>query len=164
VAASFSLSGTLRIVPQWTDDLNTTTVTDSATVLLPLTLSNGSGDNQANAFWKDVRTVAASSSDVFNIEAGLPLSVFGGTGSLRIEISKVRLFYIRNLSQTVTLSVVLQDAEETPLPPEAVLLMYWPKGNSQFSAANAGDVNVINGGAAAANYEVVVAGVQQVAP
>lgn len=163
MATSFSLAGTLRIVPQWTDDLNTTTVVDSATVLVPLTLTNGEGEGEANAFWKDVRTVAAGGSDVVN-PATLSLNVFGGTGSLSIDPTKLRMLYVRNRSETQELLLVLSDDDETPLPPLASILLFWPKNTSAgvggFASPNGGDLNVSNPGASAANYEIVLVGVK----
>ena len=159
MAASFSLSGTLRIVPQWTDDLNTTTVVDSATVLVPLTFANGTGADQANAFWKDKRTVAAAAQDFFQY-SNLPLNVFGGTGTLNIATLKV--VYVRNLSTTVPLNFERDESLPITIAPGGVLFWSASVSTSQpmcFSPIGS-ELVIANGGASAADYEIVLVGVK----
>jgi hypothetical protein len=158
VAASFSLTGTLRLDPRWVDDLNTTLVTDATRVNLTLSLTNGDGDGEADAYWRDVRTVAAApASDLFDITA-LPLSVFGGTGTL--NIATLRAIYIRNLSETQELSYSIQGIF-VPLPPLGVFFAMLPEGSgaSQW-LADTTDIEIQNSTATAADYEIILIGVK----
>ena len=157
MAASFSLAGTLRIVPQWTDELNTTTVVDSATVLVPLTFTNGTGADQANAFWKDVRTVAGGASDTVAID-GLSLNVFGGAGTL--DLSSLRLIYVRNRSTTQALKYEFDEtAKHIPIAPGGSFV--WVAGNSATAPTfTETEIQISNAGGTAADYEIVLVGVK----
>jgi len=160
VAASFSLTGTLRLDPRLVDDLNTTLVTDATRVNLTLSLTNGDGDGEADAYWRDVRTVAGGATDGIVLST-LPLSVFGGTGTLSIDQANLRLFYIRNLSETAELSIYLEDDDKIPVPPSAVMLLHWPKPAALgFASTNSGTITVFNDGTSAADYEILLIGVK----
>lgn len=159
MAAEFSLTGQIRLDPRWTDDLNTTVVTDSVRVLLPLVLTNGSGDGQANVYWRDVRTVPGTDADVISMSSGLDLDVFGGSGTVELDPDKLRLIYVRNLSDDVTLRLVLEDADELRLPPGGVFLLTRP-ADAPFAGPNGGDFSIVNTAATAADYEVILVGVQ----
>lgn len=159
MAASFSLTGQIRLDPRWVDDLNTTVVTDSVRVALTLVLTNGTGTAQANAYWRDVRTVAASATDTISMATGLDLDVYGGTGTVELDPDKTRLIYVRNLSDSVTLGLVLDDEEQLLLPPAGVLLLSRP-ADASFAVANGGDFSIVNAAAEAADYEVIIVGVQ----
>lgn len=157
---TFSLAGQLRFQPTWTDTLSTTDVVDSVEIIRALTLSNGTGAGQANAYWRDVRTLAASSADAIAVAgSALPVSIFGGTGSVQFDPDKIRLFYVRNLSATVDLSLFLNDGDSLPLPAGGLLLMSWPR-NASFNPANGGDLQVQNTSASSAQYEIVIVGVK----
>jgi hypothetical protein len=158
VAASFSLTGSLRLDPRWVDDLNTTLVTDATRVNLTLSLTNGDGDGEADAYWRDVRTVAGGATDVIDLFA-LPLSVFGGTGTLEINQNKLRMLYIRNLSDTVTLGPILEDVEQIKVPPGGSLLLSRP-ADAEFAFPNSGSFFVVNTGTSAADYEILLIGVK----
>jgi hypothetical protein len=159
VAASFSLTGSLRLDPRWVDDLNTTLVTDATRFNLALSLTNGDGDGEADAYWRDVRTVAGGETDSVAMAAGLPLSVFGGSGTVELDPGKLRLLYVRNLSDTATLGLVLEDLEQLQLPPRGVLLLSRP-ADASFAGGNAGDIYIVNESASAADYEILLIGVK----
>lgn len=99
--STFSLSGLLRLVPRWVDDLTATAVTDTATVSEALTLTNGGGAGQADAYWRDLVSIPASGSatiDLFN----LPTVAFGGTGSIALYKIKMLLAVNRSASAAVS--------------------------------------------------------------
>lgn len=164
MAASFSLTGTLRVVPRWADDLNTTTVTDSATANLTFAIADGTGDDQANGYHKDVITVAASATTTIDLRA-LPLKLFGGTGTL--SLAKVKALLIVNRSTTASLSVngttsnrwTALSAGAMTLGPEGVL--YVTHLNAGY-ATSASDkvIAITNNGASAADVEVYIVGVK----
>ena len=164
MAASFSLAGTLRVVPSWTDDLNTTTVVDSATALLTFTLTDGTGDAQANGYYKDVVTIAAGGTANVDLRA-LPLNVMGGTGTL--TLAKVKAILLRNRSTTATLSAGVSVANRwTAL--SADLLAVGTEGVFYATNVNAGWATtasnkvlaITNNGAAAADVELYIIGVK----
>ena len=156
---TFSLAGQLRIQPTWTDTLSTTDVVDSVEIIRPLTLANGTGPAQADAYWRDVRTLAGAATESISMVAGLPVSIFGGTSTVALDPQKLRLLYVRNLSATVPLSLILVDLDPLPLPANGLLLMSWPT-NASFGNANGGDLIVTNEGIASAQYEIILVGVK----
>lgn len=151
---TLTLTGQLRVSASWVDDLTATTVTDAASVSKSLSLANGTGAGQANAYWRDIRTVGGSATDTIDTTA-LPLSVFGSSGTL--NLASVKLVYVANQSATVTLTYDV-GGTNLGLPPGAVFL--WTAGTAPtskwFDAANI----VIEGGSASANYEIVLVGVK----
>lgn len=103
MATEFSLSGSIRFVPKLLDTLAATAVTDTATASIALGLSDGTGDNAANAYWRDVVTIAAGASATLDLQA-LPLVAFGGTGSLNLATAKAILIVNQSRSRGVTVN------------------------------------------------------------
>lgn len=154
MSTSLAITSQLRLSASWVDDLTAATVTDSATVQRPLSLSNGTGTGQVNGYWRDVRTVAGSATDTIDLTA-LPLSVFGTAGT--VNLASVKLIYVRNLSTTVTLTYDVNGANHG-LPPGGVFL--WTAGTAPTNKWFTGSNIVIEGGSASAQYEIVLAGVK----
>jgi hypothetical protein len=159
---TFNLAGQLRFTASLTDTMSTTDVVDSVTILQSLTLADGDGTGEANAYWRDVRTVAANTQDTINL-GNLPLSIFGGSSTLNLNAAKTRLLYVRNLSTTVNLGLVF-DGDVIPISAGAVMLFLWPAdpetGSGDFLDATGGDLIVNNDTATAADYEIVIVGVK----
>lgn len=164
MAASFTLTGTLRLVPRWADDLNTTTVTDTVRTDVAFTLANGTGNDQADGYYKDVLTVAASETATVDLRA-LTLNIMGGSGTL--SLAKVKALLIVNRSATASLTVngttsdrwTALSAGALTVGPEGVL--YVTHLNAGY-ATTASDkvIAITNNGAAAADVEVYVIGVK----
>lgn len=164
MAASFSLAGTLRVVPSWTDDLNTTTVVDSATALLTFTLTDGTGNGNADGYYKDVVTIAAGATANIDLRA-LPLNVMGGTGTL--SLAKVKAILVRNRSTTATLSAGVSVANRwTGLSADSLAIgtegvVYATNLNAGWTTTTTNKVLAItNNGAAAADIEIYIVGVK----
>lgn len=164
MAASFTLAGTLRVVPSWTDDLNTTTVVDSATALLTFTLTDGTGNGNANGFYKDVITISAGATANVDLR-NLPLNVFGGTGSL--SLAKVKAILLRNRSTTATLSAGVSVANRwTGLSADSLAIgtegvVYATNLNAGWTTTTTNKVLAItNNGAAAADVELYIVGIK----
>ena len=157
------MTGAVRLSPQWTDDLNTTSVLDSTLINLALTLADGTGAGQANCYWKDVRTVAGNNTDdVININ-GLPLKAFGGNGTL--SLSEMRLIYVRNLSTTQSLRYLFEESTRTILLSSGGVFL-WVGQVAQLGqnlntlpTFSATEILVRNTTNAAANYEILLVGV-----
>lgn len=163
MAASFSLTGTLRVVPRWVDELNTVDVIDTTTVADTFALANGTAAGEANGYFRDVITIAAGGTASVDLR-NLTLRAFGGTGTL--SLASVKAIVVRNRSTTATLSVGVSTSNRwSGLAAGAVALA--PSG-CLYSTAPAGwpttatnkVLAITNTGAAAADVELVLAGVK----
>ncbi len=156
MAASFSLTGSVRVVPNWTEPLDLVDVVDKTTVAETLSLADGTGNSQGNCYWRDTRTVAAGQTDTLNL-ASLPLNVYGGSNTL--SIATLRLVYVKNKSATVSLSYGIAAAAFT-ITPGGIFL--WVGGTSYANVPGtaAQEIAITNGGASAVDYEILLAGVK----
>jgi|688.fasta_scaffold15985_11 hypothetical protein len=156
---SFSLSGQVRLVPVVTDTLATTTLTDTVTIQQALSLSNGTGPAQADGYWRDVRTVTGTGTDVVNL-GSLPVNVFGGSSTL--SLGSLRLIYLRNRDATGTLLYSIGGgAAKTALPPGGVFLWSAPTaGPTGPWLDGPTGISVQNLATGPVPYEVVIAGVK----
>lgn len=152
MAASFSLTGTLRVDPRWTDDLNTTTVLDSARASLTFALADGDGAGEADAYFKDVVTVAASASESLDL-TDLTRNLFGGSGAL--DLAAVKVLLVRNRSETASVTVALGTSVTGSLDPLGVLYATSTDGGWAETT-----LTITNTGAAAADVELYLAGVK----
>lgn len=151
-------------MPVWVDALNTTTITDSATASLTYALANGTGNDQANGYHKDVLTIAAGGTATVDLRA-LPLNLFGGTGT--VSLAKVKVLLIKNRSATASLSAFGSTANRwtalsagaVSIGPDGTLYVTHPKGGYATSATDK-VVAITNNGAAAADVELYVVGVK----
>lgn len=102
---TFTLTGLVRMVPRWVD--TDTAVVDAATVVQTIDVANGTGAGQANAYWRDVLTIAAGQSATVDLFA-LPTTAFGGTGT--VALYQIKLLWCANRSAGA--AVILGDACE----------------------------------------------------
>jgi hypothetical protein len=153
MATTFSLSGSVRLTPKVVDALNLTDVTDTVAINEPITLLDGTGANQANRYWKDVVTVAASTTETVDLKA-LPLNVFGGTGTL--NLAKQKVVYLRNRSATVSVSVAMGTSLTALLGPGGVLCATKPDATGWGED----DLTITNAGGAAVDVEIHLVGVK----
>ena len=155
MAASFSMTGTIRLVPTWTEPLDLVNVVDQTTIAETLAIANGTAAGQADCYWKDRRTVAGSTTDTIDLTA-LPLDVYGGADT--IGIANARLIYVKNRSTTAALSYAV-GAEAVALRPGGVLLWYAPS-NATAPSYSATEIRVTNAGGSAVDYDIIVVGVK----
>jgi len=102
VARSLEFSGLLRFRPTWTEPLDLVDVVDSSDLSYRQALSNGTGSGQANAYYRDVITLAGSATESIDLE-DLTIQLFGGSGSLGISVVKVLLAKTLTGGATITL-------------------------------------------------------------
>lgn len=152
MAASFSLTGSLRVVPRLVDSLNTTDVTDTATASYTFAIEDGTGAGQANGFFKDVITVAAGQTQTLALSA-LTLKAFGGTGTLNLASQKLLL--VRNRSTATAVSVALGTAVTASVGPEGTLYVTQP--GTGWAAST---LTLANAGGSAADVELYLVGVK----
>ena len=163
MAASFSLTASLRVVPRWVDELNTVDVIDTTTVADAFALTNGTAAGEANGYFRDVITIAAGGTATVDLR-NLTLRAFGGTGTL--SFSSIKTIVVRNRSTTASLSVGVATANRwsgfaagaATLAPSGCLYSTAPAG----LATSASDkvLAITNNGATAADVELVLAGVK----
>lgn len=164
MASTFSLSGLLRLVPRWVDDLTATAVTDTATVSQTIALSNGGGTGQANAYWRDLISIPASGSATIDL-FDLPTNAFGGAGS--IALYKIKMMLVVNRSETA--GVVFGGAATNRWEGWSDGAQWIPAGGTLFAldagdgfAADSSSRNVVitnDSSADAASIDVYIAGV-----
>lgn len=158
---TFSLTGQLRMVPSWSDAMSTTDVVDSVTIFQQLSFTDGTAAGEADAYWRDVRTVAATTTDTVAID-NLSVSIFGGSATL--DLADLKAVYVRNLSDTLPLQLrfgypTAQETSNTKLQPGAFVLLY---GGAALEVEDTQPESVIveNPGVSSANYEIVLVGVK----
>jgi hypothetical protein len=162
--ATFSLAGTLRIVPTWVDALDLTTITDKTTASLVFALEHGSGAGQANCYWRDVITVADG--DTVDLDlTNLPTNTFGGAGSM--WLANVKILLIENRSETISCAIQTTatnrwdgwtDATYVVIDPLGVIYAVSP--GAGYTVGNSSKIlSITNGGGAAADVAIYLVGV-----
>ena len=164
MASTFSLTGLLRLVPRWVDDLTATAVTDTATVVQNVALSNGSAAGQADAYWRDLLAIPAGDDATIDLFA-LPMSAFGGSGS--IALYKIKMFLVVNRSETAAITFGGTatnrwsgfSAGAISIPPGGTLFAL-DTGNGYAANGSSRNVHIQNDSAtAAASVDVNIVGV-----
>jgi methylthioribose-1-phosphate isomerase len=153
MATAFSLTGSLRLTPKVVDTLNLTDVTDTTAINWAVSMADGSAADQANRYWKDVVTIAASQTATIDLE-DLELNVFTGTGTLNLASQKIAL--LRNLSATTAVTVALGTSLTAVLAPGGVVYATNPSAAGWAED----DLTITNAGAAAVDVEIHLVGVK----
>lgn len=161
--STFSYSSTLQIKPTWTEELDVTSVVDKVSSKFTVTLENGTGDNQADAYWKDVITLSAGGSGSLDLSA-LSTTFMGGTGTLNFAKVKALLVVNQSTTESITIGGTITD-QWTALSADAVTVgpsgqFYMASPLSGFATSGTDKVVALaNGGSTAADIEVYVIGV-----
>ena len=152
MAASFSLAGSLRVSPTWVEPLDASTVTDAVTALVTFGLDHGTGNGQADAYWRDLISVGAASTTTVNMES-LPMNVFGTAGNLSLDRQK--LILVRNRSTTTGITVALGTSVTATLNAGGFVL-----ATATAAGWREGSLTLTNAGGSAVSVEVYIAGVK----
>lgn len=152
MASTFSMAGSLRISPIWVEPLDASTVTDATTALVPFGFENGTGSGQANAYWRDLVSVPATTTTTINLTA-LPMNVFGTAGTL--DMDRQKLLLVRNRSTTIGLTVALGTSVTAALNAGGVVL-----ASSTAAGWSETSLTLTNAGASAVSVEVYIVGVK----
>jgi len=149
---TFSMSGQIRLVPSWVDTIGPASLTDATTFLQTLSIENGTGTGQANAYWRDVNTLAVDGSYPLDLTL-LPLTVMGASGYLSLT---PRLVYLRNRSATESIRWG-SDYATFGIGPGGTFFWNSPTTVSPnpFTVAS-----INNTGTATATYEILIVGVK----
>jgi len=148
----FNLTGNVRLVPTWEDTIGPATLSDATTFLQTFAIANGTGNGQANAYWRDVITLAAAGEWEYD-GTDLPLRVMAATGSLSFAVP--RMLYVRNRSTSQTLRWASTEMT-VDLAPGGTLFWNAPSSVTKTPFASASVTNI---GSASATFEVMVVGV-----
>lgn len=158
--ATFSMTGQLKLVPAWVDG----TITDSTTVTVSAKTANGTGTGQANVYWRDVITIAASATATVDLRS-LSLAFYGATGS--VSLASVKQLLVVNKSATASLAVGGSTTNRwTALAGGAVTVgasgsVYALHGGAGYATTTTDKVIAItNNGGASATVEIYVVGVK----
>jgi len=151
--ATFGLTGSLRLAPSWSDALGSSTLSDATTFLHSFGLGNGTGNDQANCYWRDVRSVAAGATDTIDLTA-LPLYVLGGTGTM--DMANVRLLYIKNGDASAVIRVSIA-GEFLDVSPDGLLVWSSPQNVYQSGVLTLSVQN--RSQAVAQSYDILLVGI-----
>lgn len=155
MAANFSLTGRVRLVPTWTEPLDLVNVIDRTAIDQAITFVDGDGAGEADCYWRDVRTVAANGVNSVN-RTSLPLNTYGGTATL--NMASIRLIYVKNKSATNEIAYQL-GGDLVLLSPGGVF--FWCSGNASAAPIVAPNtITIENDNGTSADYEIVLVGVK----
>lgn len=160
MAASFTMTGMLKLLPSWTEN----SITDSTRVELRARLTNGTGAGQANAYWRDSVAIAAGATASIDLR-NLSMEFFAATGS--IGMASVKQLVVVNRSTAATLAVGVSATNRwTALAAGSITVgasgvFYASYTGTGYATTTTDKVLAItNNGAASATVEVYVAGVK----
>lgn len=162
---TFSLTGNLRLIPQWVDDTTYGDVTRKSTFSQTFSVADGNGSNQANAFWSDALSLNGTSNTTLDLRA-LTLSEFGGSGN--VSLSSVRMVLVRNNSANHSLTLSAGDSDgwtnfqggaNLTVPALGTLFHHAPVAGISTTASNK-TLKVTNNGNASIGVDVLLVGVQ----
>lgn len=163
-----SLTGdlTVDLGTTYLNALDLSSPTDVLAVNKQWALTNGVGDEQADAVWHDQRTLATAASESLDLYGAL-------TGPLGVTVNmvKLKILYIENTSTLYDLKIGGAAAEEwtswvgaagdkVVIKPGGAILLVAPKaaGYSLGAAGANAQLKVENTGAGDCTYKIVVVG------
>ena len=132
-----------------------------------LTLTSGTGANQANVLWKDTRTLADGANESLNLHDGSLKNGFGDS----VAMTKLKILYIKNKSTDAN-CVVGAATNPVPLFGDAAsdTLKIHPGGTAVIVAPDADGINVVTGvnlkilhdgsGTSTMTYDIIAVGVE----
>jgi hypothetical protein len=123
----------------------------------------GTGNNQLDKLFHDVRTLAGGANESLDL-AGSLVDSFGGT----ITFAKIKALLIRNLSITQTLIIgngtnpflswVGAAAHTVTIPPMGMLLLVAPLAGFAVTADTGDILKIVNSATNPCDYQIVLAG------
>jgi hypothetical protein len=161
--SNFNVTGRVTMTPTWSEDLDLTAIVDKTTVALSTALADGTGNDQADAYWRDAITIAAAATTSLDLRA-LSRQLMGGTAT--DTFSKVKILAIHNKATAGTISVGVSVANRwtalaagvITLGPQGVFYVTHPGGGYATGASDK-VLAITNNGAAAADLEIYIVGV-----
>jgi hypothetical protein len=161
--STFSCTGRVTMSPTWSEDLDLTAIVDKTTLSISTALTDGTGNDQADAYWRDAITIAASATTSLDLRA-LSRQLMGGT--VDDTFAKVKILCLQNKSLTASLSVGASVANRwtalaagaVTVGPSGVFYVAFPLAGYTTSASDK-ILAITNNGAAAADIDIYIVGV-----
>lgn len=161
--STFSCTGRVTMSPNWSEDLELTAIVDRTTVSVSTPLADGTGNDQADAYWRDTITIAASATESLDLRA-LSRQLMGGTAT--DTFAKVKLLAIHNKAAAGTISAGVSVSDRwtalaggaITVGPQGVFYVAYP-GAGYSTGASDKVVAITNNGAAAADIDIYIVGV-----
>jgi hypothetical protein len=161
--STFNVTGRVTMTPTWSEDLDLTAIVDKTTISLSTALADGTGNDQADAYWRDAITIAAAATTSLDLRA-LSRQLMGGTAT--DTFSKVKILAIHNKATAGTVSVGVSVANRwtalaagvITLGPQSVFYVTHPGGGYATGVSDK-VLAITNNGAAAADLEIYIVGV-----
>lgn len=152
----------LLVSGTYTRDLDLADPKDILSKTIEQAFATGTGDDQADQMFHDIRTLGDAATEDLDLYGGLT-NAFGVT----LNFLKIKAMIIRNLSTTQTISVggaaatqfsnwVANVSDIVVLPPESWLCLVNPAGYAVTSALDL--LKIANSAGASANYEIILIG------
>ena len=123
----------------------------------------GTGNNQLDKLFHDMRTLADGANESLDL-AGSLVDMFGTT----ITFVKIKAMLIRNLSATQTLTIgggatpfinwVADPTDMVKIPPNGMFLLVAPLAGFAVTGATGDILKIANSAGAACDYQIVLAG------
>lgn len=161
--STFSCTGRVTMSPNWAEDLELTAIVDRTTVSVSTPLTDGTGNDQADAYWRDTITIAAAATTNLDLRA-LSRQLMGGTAT--DTFAKVKLLAIHNRATAGTISAGVSVADRwtalaagaITVGPQGVFYVAYP-GAGYSTGAGDKVLAITNNGAAAADIDIYIVGV-----
>jgi len=165
VYAALTSTTTFRIVTNFTSAHDLGTSADNLNLSRNITFANGSGADQAQVIFHDLRSLADDANEVLDFYASGSLLDPLGTA---LTMTKLKFLYVKNTTATAgaslhigggTVAAGLFDdiTDILILPPQGTLLLTWPSG---LTITTNKDINFLHDGTgtAACTYEIIAMG------
>jgi len=147
-----------------TNKANDLSITKDDLILTPQeTFTPGTGNNQLDKLFHDLRTLADGANESLDL-AGSLVDMFGAT----ITFVKIKAMLIRNLSATQTLTIgggsnpfinwVADATDMVKIPPNGMLLLVAPLAGYGVTTGTGDILKVANSAGAACDYQIALAG------
>jgi hypothetical protein len=159
-----TLNAVLRLLVSgtYTKDLDLADPKDTLNKSIEQAFTTGTGADQANLMFHDIRALADAATEDLDLYGGL-VNAFGAT----LNFAKIKALIIRNLSTTQTLSVggaaatqfsnwVANVNDIVVLPPESWLCLVNPAGYAVTSILDL--LKIANSAGAVCSYEIILIG------
>jgi hypothetical protein len=161
--SAFNVTGRVTMTPTWSEDLDLTAIVDKTTVALSTALADGTGNDQADAYWRDTITIAAAATTNLDLRA-LSRQLMGGTAT--DTFSKVKILAIYNKAMAGTLSIGVSATNRwtalaggsVTVGPQGVLYVTYP-GAGYSTGASDKVLAITNNGASGADIDIYIVGV-----
>jgi len=161
--STFNVTGRVTMTPTWSEDLDLTAIVDRTNVSLSTAFTDGTGNDQADAYWRDTITIAAAATTNLDLRA-LSRQLMGGTATDIFSKVKILAIYNKAMAGTLSIGVSVTNrwtalaAGTITVGPQGVFYVTYP-GAGYSTGASDKVLAITNNGAAAADLDIYIVGV-----